>query len=519
MLEETVDGVDTWLIAVVADAWVSESSIKVMDEGIALSEEDRVFIQEFAWSFDLNNNEQRALFLQDIFDLFPEATLDDVKRVLPDFPDDAVHANTKRSGEWMWALMNYNNEVKNKWRQRLKEFIDENADPAKRATMKVLCLPWVECLEIPLYLELWFRPENIVWVEAWIVQWRKDQALIARFQANAAGYWIQTRIWKIEKVLETEETVFDVVSLDFLGPISPVTKEIIWVIKYSKRVILLTNFLWKREGEEMKESLRASWLISTANLWIISDLWDCPLSDYRLKRDSLQLAEAREAWTLASIVLEYSLIGYKGPFDEKLKGIFKNLREFTIRETWEDIWYEKLRTLVIFEITSMIGRYQQKFSEHLASLWENGRWFFDWLNAYLIKFILNLLLGMRPGPSKSFKYKSKSTWWWTSPMFCDFQVFERLSQSDFEQDKKLWRAVFSLLETVVSKLTLNIVPRVLPCTNSKRTFPVLDWFNGYVMTEWTNIVVQIDFSDVHEYILRNKDKLLEAENHEREEII
>jgi hypothetical protein len=52
--------------------------------------------------------------------------------------------------------------IKNKWRQKLKEFIDENTDKEKRVTMKVLCLPGVECHEISLYIELGFKPENIV---------------------------------------------------------------------------------------------------------------------------------------------------------------------------------------------------------------------------------------------------------------------------------------------------------------------------------------------------------------------
>jgi hypothetical protein len=50
--------------------------------------------------------------------------------------------------------VNYNNEIKNKWRQKLKDFIDENTEKEKRKNMKVLCLPGVECLEIPLYIEL-----------------------------------------------------------------------------------------------------------------------------------------------------------------------------------------------------------------------------------------------------------------------------------------------------------------------------------------------------------------------------
>lgn len=231
--------------------WTVESQIEAMNEREdTLSEEDVAFIQEFAWSFDLSDDEQRKVFLDDVFDLFPEATIDDIKNIIPDFPDDTVHANTKRSWEWMWALVNYNNEVKNKWRQKLKEFIDENTEKEKRKDMKVLCLPWIECLEIPLYLELGFRPENIIWVEAWIVKWKKDPELIARFQANAAKYWIQTRIWKLEKVLEAEETVFDIVSLDFLGPVNNNANHILEIIKYAHRSIVLTNFQGKREWKQ-----------------------------------------------------------------------------------------------------------------------------------------------------------------------------------------------------------------------------------------------------------------------------
>lgn len=230
------------------DGWIAGSLMKPMNEWEnTLSEDDVAFIQELAWSFGLDDDKQRRVFLDDVFELFPDANIDDIKKIIPDFPDDAKHVNTKRSGEWMWALVNYNNEIKNKWRQKLKEFIDENTDKEKRATMKVLCLPGIECLEIPLYLELWFKPENIVWVEAWIVKGKKDPDIIARFQVNAAIYWIQTRIWKLEKVLETEETVFDVVSLDFLGPFSSSFIKVLASLKANKRVLVLTNFLAKRE--------------------------------------------------------------------------------------------------------------------------------------------------------------------------------------------------------------------------------------------------------------------------------
>jgi predicted house-cleaning noncanonical NTP pyrophosphatase (MazG superfamily) len=228
---------------------IPETLTEVIDEWeLIFTEEDKIFICEFAQEFDFNSSEQRLIFLQDIFDLFPDATIDDIKNIIPDFPDDTVHTNTKRSWEWMWALVNYNNEVKNKWRQKLKEFIDENTEKEKRKDMKVLCLPWIECLEIPLYLELGFKPENIVWVEAWIVKWKKDIELIEKFQVNAKKYWIQTRIGKLEKILGTEDTAFDIVSLDFLGPFWDSALRILSQLKVTEEVIVMVNTLWKRES-------------------------------------------------------------------------------------------------------------------------------------------------------------------------------------------------------------------------------------------------------------------------------
>lgn len=142
--------------------------------------------------------------------------------------DTKAHA---RMGESMGALVNYDNAVKNAWRKKLKEFIDENTDPANRKDMKVLCLPGIECLEIPSYLELGFQPENIIGVEVGIVGGKIDSSAIARFQKNAKKFGIQTRIGKIEKILETEETVFDVVSLDFLGQFSSKLVDITMFLK------------------------------------------------------------------------------------------------------------------------------------------------------------------------------------------------------------------------------------------------------------------------------------------------
>lgn len=279
--------------------WDEQEDSKNNEWEQTVSKIDAVYIKDLVFEYNLQDDEQRWAFLQHVFDLFPDANIDDVKKIIPDFPDDTKHENTKRSGEWMWALVNYNNEIKNKWRQKLKEFIDENTDKEKRATMKVLCLPWVECLEIPLYLELGFKPENIVWVESANVdpknlkpddiEWLKKDAihfgisfeltkkcireiLSRKFLNNASRYWIQTRIWMLEKVLEIEETTFDVVSLDFLGPISKNTTDILTKIKTSTKTLILMNYLAKREGTISKNIL---------NFWeYLWELSEAPISKW-----------------------------------------------------------------------------------------------------------------------------------------------------------------------------------------------------------------------------------------------
>ncbi len=175
-----------------------------------LSTEDIDFIADFFSPCDWDDAKEVAEYESSIADIFPGLTAIDIKKLIK-------RENIQTRGEGMGALINYNNEVKNKWRQKLKEFVDENTDVTKRKDMKVLCLPGVQCLEISLYLELGFRPENIVGVEAGVVKGKVDKEVLRKFEENAQKYGIQTRIGKLEKILEKEETVFDVVSLDFLG--------------------------------------------------------------------------------------------------------------------------------------------------------------------------------------------------------------------------------------------------------------------------------------------------------------
>lgn len=108
--------------------------------------------------------------------------------------------------------VDYDNPTKQLWRKKWQEFIGKNTLPSERANMTVLCLPGKRCLEVPLYLELGFKPENIFGVEG-------DEQAKYEFSQNAAKYGIVPKIGRIENIIKKEDTVYDVVSLDFTGPI------------------------------------------------------------------------------------------------------------------------------------------------------------------------------------------------------------------------------------------------------------------------------------------------------------
>ena len=150
--------------------------------------------------------------------------------------------------EW-WAHIDYNNEIKIKWRKKLKEFLLERTTPKERRKMKVLCLPWKMWHEvIEIYLDLWFMPENIIWFE-------KDESAIPDFISNKPK-WCRHETVDINKYLKTTSEEFDVISLDLLWPMSPAYEEIFKNIIPWKKMYLLVNMMWKREQKIMQTRMQ-----------------------------------------------------------------------------------------------------------------------------------------------------------------------------------------------------------------------------------------------------------------------
>ena len=123
--------------------------------------------------------------------------------------------------------------------------------PEDRANMKILCLPSPQVWpEIRHYLELGFSAKNIYGVEGGDAEARRV------FKLNAERYGIQAIIGRLNNVMPKRDEVFDVVLLDFLGPLSASVEEIASSIKLSDRSLVGLNLMGARENLATQGSLK-----------------------------------------------------------------------------------------------------------------------------------------------------------------------------------------------------------------------------------------------------------------------
>jgi hypothetical protein len=165
-----------------------------------------------------------------------DAPAEEIKEEIEDDNADGCHAN-------------YDNPTKVLWREKWKKFLAERTHPDERERMKVLCLPGKKCLEIPLYLELGFNPKNIVGVEG------GDEMAKMEFHNNAYRYGIVPKLGRLENLLPHDTNVYDVVSLDFTGPLSQTCLDIIRKLplapagnsQFNTKSYFMINLLAKRD--------------------------------------------------------------------------------------------------------------------------------------------------------------------------------------------------------------------------------------------------------------------------------
>ena len=153
--------------------------------------------------------------------------------------------------------VNYDNPTKQLWREKWKGFLAKHTTLAERENMTVLCLPGKKCLELPVYLSLGFKPKNITGVEG------GDEAAKNEFHTNAYRFGINARLGRLESILEHDTSVYDVVSLDFTGPLSKTCLDIVKMLpiapkgdaQINKKSYFMINLLGKRESNENQSCL------------------------------------------------------------------------------------------------------------------------------------------------------------------------------------------------------------------------------------------------------------------------
>ncbi len=151
---------------------------------------------------------------------------------------------------------NFNNEIKNLWRLRMREFIVGNTSRHERSRMKALLLPGKDCIEAEMYLDMGFEPGNITGVEG------GDKEARRVFKKNAERLGIRPVLGRLENVLANDPTSYGTVSLDFLGQLCVGYIKILRNLRLDKRALLLTNMMGRRETREIQRRLEGLAFVS-----------------------------------------------------------------------------------------------------------------------------------------------------------------------------------------------------------------------------------------------------------------
>lgn len=142
----------------------------------------------------------------------------------------------------------YDNPVKRAWRATWFQYVADHTRPEDRPNLRVACLPGRLGLEIPGYIELGFRANNIVGFEGSPRIQREFFEMAERFGIQAVGE-------RLEDALPRMEVPFDVVNLDFTTAIQDESALIFRKLLLGDHAVCAVNVLGKRDGELSKSAL------------------------------------------------------------------------------------------------------------------------------------------------------------------------------------------------------------------------------------------------------------------------
>jgi len=144
------------------------------------------------------------------------------------------------------ATFNYDNPEKNAWRDFIFAHLCARVPRELRPTKKILCLGGANNLEPKAYIDHGFSPANITSVE-------RDVSIQDRFRESAYALGIQPVVGELRDLCSEER--FDIVSLDYTGPIGKDKIFDIMSILLANDALVVMNCEQKREQAIIKKSL------------------------------------------------------------------------------------------------------------------------------------------------------------------------------------------------------------------------------------------------------------------------
>lgn len=148
--------------------------------------------------------------------------------------------------EWIAKREKYSGDNKSESRDFYMAWIRNGFDSFE--DLKVVCLPGVMCYEIPLYLELGIKPQNIVGIE-------RDERDYQLMQYEAKRYGIRTFKGSIAQFNKQNDELFNIINFDYLGQLCEGSLRDIRNVKKARRTMLITNFWCRRELGKIQHRL------------------------------------------------------------------------------------------------------------------------------------------------------------------------------------------------------------------------------------------------------------------------
>lgn len=215
-----------------------------------LTEQDKADIRSYVNSTDSSDSKrERRKECAELYDVNIQ-TIAAITAWTTIRANQALKTTTQESLPQTGEHVEYDNEIKNKWRVQWKAFLESKTTQKQRASMKVICLPGKKCLEAEMYIQMGFAPENILGVEG------GDKKAVQEFVENAGKLGIEMYIGDLDTYWKQSNDRFDVASYDFLGPSCKKYEEIVANTLLTERGFMLLNMMMKRENRTAQFNLQ-----------------------------------------------------------------------------------------------------------------------------------------------------------------------------------------------------------------------------------------------------------------------